>query len=436
MSKPDHVQPLSVLLLNQAFYPDVASTAQHLSGLAAALCERGHRVTALASARSYDNPNQTYAAHEVWKGVEIYRIQATGFGKSAKWRRAIDFATYLANCALRLLTMARHDVVVALTTPPLISFLGALMVRLKGGRLVFWVMDLNPDEAIAAGWLDPDSITARILQKMLRYSLHSADSVIALDRFMAERLGNKQIEPSRIAVLAPWSHNQNVYFDRPGRDTFRARNGLTGKFVVMYSGNHSPCHSLETLLRAAKELQDDSAVHFAFVGGGSEFRHVQRFAAEHQLTNVLTLPYQPLEHLAASLSSADLHTVVMGDAFVGMVHPCKIYNILALGTPALYIGPEHSHIGDLIARYGQPSWLRGARHGDVEQVVRHIRTAHAEWRLEIPEEAAAADEFSERSLLLPHIAAVERAGRAGVSKFSTSIAALNRHAGNETGESQ
>jgi len=47
---------------------------------------------------------------------------------------------------------------VALTSPPLISFLGSLFVKLKGGEFFFWVMDLNPDEAIAAGWLKEGSI--------------------------------------------------------------------------------------------------------------------------------------------------------------------------------------------------------------------------------------------------------------------------------------
>ena len=35
-------------------------------------------------------------------------------------------------------------------------------------------MDLNPDEAIAAGWLRHDSALARLLQRMLRYCVNNA----------------------------------------------------------------------------------------------------------------------------------------------------------------------------------------------------------------------------------------------------------------------
>src|SRR5207244_4284333 len=98
-----------------------------------------------------------------------------------------------------------------------------------------------------------------------------------------------------------------------GRKRFRHQHGLDRKVVVMYSGNHSPCHPLTTLLEAATRLRHRSDIAFCFVGGGSEFETVRRFAARHTLDNIVTVPYQPLDGLAASLSSADLHVVVMGD---------------------------------------------------------------------------------------------------------------------------
>jgi hypothetical protein len=42
---------LKILLLNQCFYPDVVSTAQHLTDLAEALSSRGHEVTVIAGDR-------------------------------------------------------------------------------------------------------------------------------------------------------------------------------------------------------------------------------------------------------------------------------------------------------------------------------------------------------------------------------------------------
>jgi glycosyltransferase involved in cell wall biosynthesis len=364
---------LRILLLNQCFYPDVVSTAQHLTDLAIALAARGHDVTVIASDRGYDDPAARFKRREHWNGIEIIRIPSLSFGKNGRWRRAFSFASFLLMCALRLLTLHRFDVVVALTSPPLISFLGALFVKLEGGKFCFWVMDLNPDEAIAAGWLDERSIASRVLQRMLKYSLNVAARTVVLDRFMKERVVAKGFDPARIAIVPPWSHDDHVQYSPAGREEFRQKHGLTEKFVVMYSGNHSPCHPLDTLLDAARALKERPEIVFCFVGGGSEQVKVRDLAAKHGLTNVKCLPYQPFNELAGSLSAADLHVVVMGDPFVGIVHPCKVYNIMSVGAPTLYIGPTPSHVTDIASQQQYRFFL--ATHGDVDGVVKAVLKA-------------------------------------------------------------
>ena len=359
---------MKILLLNQCFYPDVVSTAQHLTDLATSLASRGHKVTVIASDRGYDDPSIRFKRRERWNGIDIIRIPAASFGKSSKWRRVLNFGSFMLLCSLRLLMLRRFDVVVALTSPPLISFLAALFVKLKGGSFCFWVMDLNPDEAIAAGWLEPTSATTRILERMLNYSLKIASSTIVLDRFMKERVVSKGIDASRVAIVPPWSHDDHVVYSITGREEFRRQYGLVDKFVVMYSGNHSPCHPLDTLLDAARALKEKANIAFCFVGGGSEQAKVR----EAGLSNARCLSYQPLNELSNSLSAADLHVVVMGEEFVGIVHPCKIYNILSIGAPVLYIGPDPSHVTDIASQHGR---FFMSRHGDAETVVKAIAEA-------------------------------------------------------------
>ena len=145
----------------------------------------------------------------------------------------------------------------------------------------------------------------------------------------------------------------------------------------MYSGNHSPVHPLDTLLAAARQLAPDPDIVFCFAGEGSEWRKIvekQRGESRGQrMANIVCLPYQPLDQLSASLSAADLHVVVMGDSMVGLVHPCKVYNILSVGAPVLYIGPEPSHVTEILARVGKRQLWGAAANGDVQQVISHIQ---------------------------------------------------------------
>jgi len=309
-----------------------------------------------------------------------------------------NFGSFMLLCALRLVALQRFDVVIALTSPPLISFLAALFTKLRGGSFCFWVMDLNPDEAIAAGWLDERSPTTRLLQRMLNYSFHCATRTIVLDRFMKERVVAKGVDPNRVAIVPPWSHDDVVSYSEEGREEFRRRHGLDDEFVVMYSGNHSPCHPLDTLLHAAQRLAERSEIIFCFVGGGSEQLKVRRFASHHGLKNVRCLPYQPLRELSSSLSAADLQVVVMGEKFVGIVHPCKVYNIMSVGAPVLYIGPEPSHITDIASQH-----FFLTRHGDVEGVTAAICEA-----MQLKERRYVSCSFSKKMLVQQFVGFIEQ----------------------------
>src|SRR4029077_17989300 len=99
----------------------------------------------------------------------------------------------------------------------------------------------------------------------------------------------------------------------PEDSPFRARHGLNGKFVIMYSGNHSPANPLKTLLEAAVRLEKDDSLRFLFVGGGLGKREVESYICQSGVKNIVSLPYQPLADLGSSLSAADVHVVSLGD---------------------------------------------------------------------------------------------------------------------------
>jgi hypothetical protein len=85
------------------------------------------------------------------------------------------------------------------------------------------------------------------------------------------------------------------------------------------------------------------------------------------------LPYVPREELSAALSAADLHVITLGDSFRGLIHPSKLYNVLRVGAPVLYVGPEPSHVTDVARATGLTAWR--CAHGDVNGGVAAIRAA-------------------------------------------------------------
>jgi hypothetical protein len=182
---------------------------------------------------------------------------------------------------------------------------------------------------------------------------------------------------------------------------------LENRFVIMYAGNHSPCHPLDTILAAAKTLAaSDPEIFFCFVGGGSEQRRVKDFAAKNQLPNVLCLPYQPLEQLAGVLSAADLHLVVMGDPFVGLVHPCKAYNLLRVNAPILYMGPQPSHVSEILGELNGQLPGAATPHGDAPAAVKSILELKRAVSQAARKDAVPLDGRFSKETLLPQLVAV------------------------------
>ncbi len=367
-----------ILLVNQTFYPDVASTAQYLTDLAIYLRQAGHQVSVLASRRNYSAPSVLHSKREIYRGIQIERVNSPFLGNNGRLNRMLSSLLVNFSFFWKLLFMPRFDTLVTLTSPPLVAYIAALVAQWKGMRLVYWVMDINPDEAIEAGWIRKNSFQARWLEAALRFSLKRSNLVIALDEFMKLRLLEKGAALEKIRVCAPWAHEEHLELIKHENNPFRKQHGLEDKFVVMYSGNHSICHPLDTVLKAAYELRSYDDIRFVFIGGGARVRDVTEFKERFDLRNILQLSYLPLSDLKYSLSAANLHLVIMGNPFVGIVHPCKIYNILKIRKPFIYIGPPKSHIGELIAEYGGGNHVN---HGDVSQLVSTIKQIRVQGNL-------------------------------------------------------
>ena len=385
----------TITVISQVYVPDPTSLGQHLHDAAAELARRGLRVVVLTSRAGYEDPEQRYAKHEVRDGVEIRRLPWSNFGKRSIFSRLLGAASFLLQAILHAVFMRYVDGLLVSTSPPMGSFAALVIAAIRRVPIVYWVMDINPDQAVALGRFQAGSLPVRCMDQLNRTILRRAQRIITLDRFMAERLTRKQDCGARIAVIPPWPLDETFQPVAHADNSFRRAHGLDDKFVVMYSGNMSIAHPLQTVLRAAEQLRHRDDVVFLFVGGGLARCDVQRFIRERGGTNVRLLPYQPRESLRQSLSAADVHLVSMGDAMVGIVHPCKIYGAMACARPVLLVGPRASHAGELLDRYAI-GWRFD--HGNVSGIVKVIENILAGGRDRLAEMGLRAQAVIDRAL--------------------------------------
>lgn len=390
----------TLLIISQVYPPDPAAVGQHVADAAEEMVRRGWQVIVYTSARGYDDPSKRYAGREQRNGVDVRRLPLSSFGKKSIAIRLLAQGLFMLQATAIGLWTRKVSLVLVSTSPPFAGLGGSIISFIRRVPLVWWVMDLNPDQMIAAGKIGPRSLPARVFDWINRLTIRRAREIVVLDRFMRDRVLAKMPVAEKVQVIPPWAHEDQPAYSSPKPNAFRSEHGLEDAFIVMYSGNHAIQHPLNTLLDAAAQMESEPRLRFMFVGGGAGKAAVEdRIAAGAK--NLISLPYQPLEHIGTSLSAADVHAVTMGDDMVGIIHPCKIYGAMAVGRPVLYFGPEQSHAAEIVTR-GHFGFI--LRHGDVagcKSAIMHLMALDADSRCEIGGKAHAMSmkTFSRSSLI-------------------------------------
>ena len=354
---------MNILVISQTFWPDNVATSQALSDLVFELAEKNHQMTVFTSRHNYENPAITYTNREVYKQVNILRLNNTGLGKRNTWYRVIDFLSFNILILFRLLRVSSKNtnLIISMTSPPMLPFLGVVIARVKQIRFVFWSMDLQPELSVVSGIIRKGSLLAIFLQKIIDYTYKKSDTIIALDKYMAHHILERVGQKKDIIIVPIWPMVMDVYNGQKEDNPFAREYSLTKKLIIMYSGNHSVVHPVKTLLDTAFALKNDNRFLFVHIGSGIRLKEIVERIEKDGLDNIRILPFQPREKIHYSLGSADIQVVILGDNCIGLTHPNKIYGAMYIGKPVLYIGPEPSHItdilkqcpGNIIVRHGE-----------------------------------------------------------------------------------
>ena len=367
--------PTKVLFINQYYWPDRASTAQHLTDLAESMAERGMECHVLCCKGGYQGGRAKVPSHEIHNGVHIHRVGSTALGRRSVLRRMTDYLSFYVRAVFCATMLPKCDVTVTLTTPPIIGLIGVILGRLKGTKHVFWSMDLHPDAGIALGFMPKRNPVIASLAWLSDAVHRAADRVIVLGPYMADRIAAKGVKPDRIETIHVWSRRDEIYPLPRENHPLRKMLGLDGKFVAMSSGNMGLAHSFDDFMEAARRLRHRDEIVFLFVGDGPRKKEIIAAKAEHGLDNVQILDYFPREQLHASLSMADVHLMSMRREMTGIVVPCKLYGAMASARPALFVGPEHCETADTIRDSGCG---RTIRLGETSAVVEAIESLAAD----------------------------------------------------------
>lgn len=231
------------------------------------------------------------------------------------------------------------------SNPPTIH----LFRYLCSNRYSTLIYDVYPDGIATGGFVKKSNVIFKVWGAMAKSFYKKAANVYAISEGIAKKV-SQYCNPEKIEVIPLWS-NKDIHRVERKENKFVKKFNLSDKFIILYSGNIGKGSNIKVLVELAKTMKANKRVQFVVIGEGMEKPIVENAIKNFGLDNILLLPYQPLESLSHSLSSADLAYVSVENRASNVCIPSKTFNLLNVEVPLLCIASPNAEITKFIKKY-------------------------------------------------------------------------------------
>lgn len=304
------------------------------------LIAQGDSFTVIASPVNYLTGKRTHPEQralryqEQIEGIKITRAYTPQMLHKNFLTRLLTHWIFALAAAWEGLRTPQIDLVIS-TTPPFFQPLSAWIVaRLRRKPLLLEVRDLWPEFAIDMGVLRSRLIIF-LARRLERFFYRTADHLLVNSPAYQDYLIQKGIPPEKISLI-PSGTDTTMFTPDQDASAIRARYGLEGKFVIVYTGALGLANNLDLALQAADQLRGYAHIHFLLVGDGKERARLEAEADRMGLTNVTFTGALLKRDMPAVLAAADLGLVtLLPIKMFTTTYPNKVFDYMAAGIPTL-----------------------------------------------------------------------------------------------------
>jgi colanic acid biosynthesis glycosyl transferase WcaI len=330
---------LNVLVVSQYFWPETFRVNDLVEGLK----DRGHNVTVLTGKPNYPGgsffPSYGFLrpVREEYGGAEVLRVPLVPRGSGSGTALAVNYLSFALFAGLLgpLLCRGRFDLIFVFEPSPITVGLPALVLkRVKKAPLMFWVQDLWPESLSATGAVRSERILGGV-DRLVRFIYRGCDRVLVQSRGFVGRVKAQGVDPAKILYFPNWA--EALYEPVRLEDDAPERDETPPGFRVVFAGNVGAAQSFETILGAAKKLEEHPDIHWIILGDGRRRKWVEDRVGELGLGDrVRLLGKHPVEAMPRYFALADALLVTLRrDEIFSLTIPGKVQSYLASGRPVV-----------------------------------------------------------------------------------------------------
>lgn len=339
--RENHIVPQAekskhILVVSQYFYPETF----RINDMCQEWVKRGYKVTVVTGIPNYpmgkifEGYGLTKKRHEIWNGIEIYRIPLIprGTGSISMMANYVSFA--ISGILAGLTKKIKADVVFSFEVSPMTQVLtGITFAKKLGVPHYLYVQDLWPENVMTVTGITSPAIIKPI-DKMVDYIYKNTDHIFATSPSFVDAICNRKVKVDRTKVHY-WPQYAEEFY-RPCERKAVPEIPEDDSFKVIFTGNIGTAQGLQILPKTAEFLKDVN-VKFVIVGDG---RYLTEFNAEVDKYGVgnkfIMVPRQPAERIPELLAACDAAFLSFQDAELWRkTIPAKLQSYMACGMPVI-----------------------------------------------------------------------------------------------------
>ena len=331
---------MNVLILTEAFPPEIRSASHLLYELAESLVEKGSKVTVVTRfPKDYINKaDRKYTGRlflrEKMGGINVIRLNSFSFLRHIPLIRGLSQFILSGLLVIGGIISGRQDIILAYSPPLPLGISAYLLSIIKKAPFIFNVQDIFPQSVIDLGLLK-SKVLIKISEALEKFIYKKARYITVHSEGNRENIISKKVNPEKVIIIYNWVDTDLIKPAKNQDNNFRRKNNLSSKFVVSFAGVMGFAQGLDIVISCAELLKSYKDILFLLVGDGVKKDGLIKKAEDMQLNNIKFLPPQPREIYPCVLFASDICLVTLDKSVKTPVVPAKLLNIIASGRPVV-----------------------------------------------------------------------------------------------------
>ena len=333
MKKDSENLKKKILVICQYYKPEPF----RISDICEEMVRRGHEVHVVTGYPNYpegvlyEGYGKGKHIDEVINGVQVHRCFTIPREQGAI-KRFLNYYSYVASSVKYVLSDKckptdgiKFDVVFCNQLSPVMMGEAAIAYKKKYKvPAVMYCLDLWP-ESLVAGGIKRTSPIYRAFYYISKRIYRNMDRILITSRLFSNYLNEQfNIDEEKIKYLPQYA--EGIFEELPVKENF-------GTFDFMFAGNIGEIQSVDTIIKAARILENEP-VYFHIVGGGTDVQRLQDMSGD--LKNVIFYGRRDVTEMPGFYKMADAMLVTLkADEILSLTLPGKVQSYMAVGKPII-----------------------------------------------------------------------------------------------------